>query len=54
VAIATMTAIIITVAQTKEAYEKAIVKEAEEDTKAFNKRNATFATNPDAGLTSMS
>jgi hypothetical protein len=50
---ATIAAIIITVAQTREAYEEAIVEEAKEDTKAFNKRNATSATNPDAGLTSM-
>jgi hypothetical protein len=50
---ATIAAIIITVAQTKEAYKKAIVKKAEEDTKAFNKKNATSATNPDAGPTSM-
>jgi hypothetical protein len=54
VAIATIAAIIITVAQTKKAYKKAIVKKAKEDTKAFNKRNATFITNLDAGLISMS
>jgi fatty acid desaturase len=53
VAMATMAAIIITVAQTREAYGEATVEEAEEDTKAFNKRNATSATNPDAGPTSM-
>jgi hypothetical protein len=53
VAMATIAAIIITVAQTREAYRKAIVEKAKEDTKAFNKRNATFATNLDAGPTSM-
>jgi hypothetical protein len=50
---AIMAAIIITVAQAREAYREAIVEKAEEDTKAFNKRNATSATNPDAGPTSM-
>jgi hypothetical protein len=45
VAMATMAATIITVAQTREAYKKATVKEAKEDTKAFNKRNATSITN---------
>jgi hypothetical protein len=50
---ATMAAIIITVAQTREAYREATVEEAEEDTKAFDKRNTTSATNPDAGPTSM-
>ena len=53
VAMATMAAIIITVAQSREAYGEAIVEEAEEDTKAFNKRNATSATNQDAGPTSI-
>jgi fatty acid desaturase len=45
VAMATIAAIIITVAQTKEAYREATVKKAEEDTKAFNRRNATSVTN---------
>jgi hypothetical protein len=53
VATATITAIIITVAQTREAYRKAIVEKAEEDTKAFNKRNTMSITNLDASLTSM-
>jgi hypothetical protein len=44
VAIATMAAITI---------GEATVKGAEEDTKAFNKRNATSTTNQDAGLTSI-
>jgi hypothetical protein len=38
---ATMAAITITAAQTREA----TVKEVKEDIKAFNKRNAMFATN---------
>jgi hypothetical protein len=42
---ATIAATIITVAQTREAYGKATVEEVEEDTKAFNRRNATSATN---------
>jgi hypothetical protein len=45
VAMATMAATIITVAQTREAYKEATVKEVEEDTKAFNRRNATYVTN---------
>jgi fatty acid desaturase len=53
VAMATMVAIIITVAQTREAYGKATVEEVEEDTKAFNRRNVTSATNQDAGPTSI-
>jgi hypothetical protein len=53
VAIATMAATIITVAQTREAYKEATVEEVKEDTKAFNRRNATSATNQDAGLTSI-
>jgi hypothetical protein len=53
VAIATMAATIITVAQTREAYGEATVEEVEEDTKAFNRRNATSATNQDAGPTSI-
>jgi hypothetical protein len=53
VVMATMAAIIITVAQTREAYGEATVEEVEEDTKAFNRRNATFATNQDAGPTSI-
>jgi fatty acid desaturase len=53
VAMATMAATIITVAQTREAYGEATVEEAEEDTKAFNKRNATSVTNRDAGSTSI-
>jgi hypothetical protein len=40
----TIAATIITVAQTREVYREAIVKKAEEDTKAFNKRNATSVT----------
>jgi hypothetical protein len=32
---------------------EATVKEAEEDTKAFNRRNAMSATKQDAGLTSI-
>jgi hypothetical protein len=32
---------------------EAIVKEAEENTKAFNKKNTTYTTNQDAGLTSI-
>jgi hypothetical protein len=32
---------------------EATVKKAEEDTKAFNRRNATSAINQDAGLTSI-
>jgi hypothetical protein len=50
---AIMAATIITVAQTREAYKEATVKKAEEDTKAFNKRNTTSATNQDASLTSI-
>jgi hypothetical protein len=50
---ATMAAIIIIIAQTREAYRKATIEEAKKDTKAFNKRNATFVTNLDASLTSM-
>jgi hypothetical protein len=53
VAMATIAATIITVAQTREAYGEATVEEVEEDTKAFNKRNTTSATNQDAGLTSI-
>jgi hypothetical protein len=45
VAMAIIAAIIITVAQTKEAYKEATVKEVKEDIKAFNKRNATSVTN---------
>jgi hypothetical protein len=44
VAMATIAAITI---------EEATVKKAEEDTKAFNKRNATSVTNQDTGLTSI-
>jgi hypothetical protein len=43
VAVATMAAITI---------GEATREEAKEDTKAFNRRNATYATNQDAGLTS--
>jgi hypothetical protein len=53
VAMAIMAATIITVAQTREAYREATVEEVEEDTKAFNRRNAMSATNQDAGLTSI-
>jgi hypothetical protein len=42
---ATIAAIIITVAQTREAYREAIVKEVEKDIKAFDRRNAMFVTN---------
>jgi hypothetical protein len=45
VAMAIIAAIIITVAQTKEAYREATVKEVKENIKAFNKRNAMFITN---------
>jgi hypothetical protein len=51
---AIIAAIIIAVAQTKKAYKKVTVKEVEKNTKAFNRRNATSATNQDAGLTSIS
>jgi hypothetical protein len=44
VAMATIAAITI---------REATVEEAEEDTKAFNRRNATYATNQDAGPTSI-
>jgi hypothetical protein len=44
VAIATMAATTI---------GEATREEAKEDTKAFNRRNATYATNQDAGLTSI-
>jgi hypothetical protein len=50
---ATMAAIIITVAQTREAYKEATVEEVKKDTKAFNRRNAMSVTNQDAGLTSI-
>jgi hypothetical protein len=50
VTIATIAAITITAAQTKEA----TVKKVKKDIKASNKRNTTFATNQDAGLTSIS
>jgi hypothetical protein len=50
VAMATMAAITITAAQTGEA----TVEEVEEDIIASDKRNATSATNQDAGLTSIS
>jgi hypothetical protein len=53
VAMVTMAAIIITVAQTREAYGEATVEEVKKDTKAFNKRNATSVINQDAGLTSI-
>jgi hypothetical protein len=46
---ATMAAITITAAQTREA----VMKKAEKDIKAFNKRNATSVTNKDASLTNM-
>jgi hypothetical protein len=44
VAIATMAAIATTVAQTREAYKKATMQ-VKGDIKAFNRRNATSATN---------
>jgi hypothetical protein len=53
VAMATIAATAINVAQTREAYGEATVEEVKEDIKASNKRNATSATNPDAGPTSM-
>jgi hypothetical protein len=53
VVMATMAATIITVAQTREAYGEATVEEVKKDTKAFNRRNTTSATNQDAGLTSI-
>jgi hypothetical protein len=46
---ATIAAITITAAQTREA----TVKKVKKDIKVFNKRNATFVTNQDAGLTSI-
>jgi hypothetical protein len=46
----TIAAITITAAQTREA----TVEEVKKDIKAFNKRNATFITNWDAGLISIS
>jgi hypothetical protein len=52
VVITTIAATATTVAQTREAYEKAIVQ-VEGDIKAFNRRNATSATNQDAGPTSI-
>jgi hypothetical protein len=42
---ATIAAIIITVAQTREAYREATVKKVKKDIKAFDKRNTTSATN---------
>jgi hypothetical protein len=42
---ATMAATAINVAQTKEAYREATVKEVEKDIKASDKKNATSATN---------
>jgi hypothetical protein len=42
---ATIAAIIITVAQTKEVYREAIVEEVKKNIKAFNRRNATSVTN---------
>jgi hypothetical protein len=42
---AIMAAITITVAQTKEAYEKATVKEVKKDIKASDKKNAISITN---------
>jgi hypothetical protein len=44
-AMATIAAIIITVAQTKEAYKEATMKKVEKGIKAFNKKNATAVTN---------
>jgi hypothetical protein len=52
VVMTTIAAIAITVAQTGEAYKKATVQ-VKRDIKAFNRRNATSATNQDAGLTSI-
>jgi hypothetical protein len=42
---AIIAAIIITMAQTREAYKEAIAKKVKKDTKAFNRRNATSITN---------
>jgi uncharacterized protein YqgV (UPF0045/DUF77 family) len=53
VAMATIAAITITVAQTREAYREATVEEVKKDIKAFDRRDATSATNQDAGLTSI-
>jgi hypothetical protein len=53
VVIATMAAITITVTQTREAYREATVKEVKKDIKAFDRRNATSATNQDTSLTSI-
>jgi hypothetical protein len=53
VVIATIAATTTTVAQTREAYREATVEEVEEDIKAFDRRNATSATNQDAGPTSI-
>jgi hypothetical protein len=50
---ATIAATAINVAQTREAYREATVEEVKEDIKASDKRNATSATNQDAGPTSM-
>jgi hypothetical protein len=50
--IAVATVAMATIAATT--IREATVKKAEEDTKAFNRRNATSATNQDAGLTSIS
>jgi hypothetical protein len=50
---ATMAATTITVAQTREAYREATMEEVKEDIKAFDRRDATSATNQDAGLTSI-
>jgi hypothetical protein len=53
VAVATIAAIATTVAQTRDAYKKAIIK-VKENTKAFNRKNATSVTNQIAGLISIS
>jgi uncharacterized membrane protein len=50
---ATIAAIIIIIAQTREAYKEATVEKAKKDIKASNKRNTMSVTNKDAGLTNM-
>jgi hypothetical protein len=54
VAMTIMAATTITMAQTREAYGEATAEEVKEDIKAFDRRNATSATNQNAGLTSIS
>jgi hypothetical protein len=42
---AIIAAITVTMAQTKEAYKKAIIKKVKKDIKAFNRKNTMFITN---------